>query len=191
MSEPSYSGLVTCVIPVFNGERFLAASLESILAQSYSNLEVLVMDDASDDRSAEIAERFAARDPRVKSVVAIAPYDKPAEAIVRFAREMKLPVSEAKVRAATVVLAKNIGLNWADWAGTSVVHGVKVPVFFIGAEKDRISTMRDMVAFQQAASPDCKFLPVREGNHETIGYWLQELAAPVSSWFQEKMPAKH
>ena len=39
--------LVSIIIPVYNGERFLRESLDSILAQTYPNLEVLVMDDAS------------------------------------------------------------------------------------------------------------------------------------------------
>jgi len=39
--------LVSVVVPVFNGERYLRASLDSILAQTYPRLELLVMDDAS------------------------------------------------------------------------------------------------------------------------------------------------
>jgi glycosyltransferase involved in cell wall biosynthesis len=48
--------LVSAIVPVYNGERFLAAALDSILAQNYSPLEVIVVDDGSTDRSAEIAQ---------------------------------------------------------------------------------------------------------------------------------------
>lgn len=53
--------LVSVVVPVYNGARFLAAALESILAQDYRPIEVIVVDDGSDDRSAEIARSFGVR----------------------------------------------------------------------------------------------------------------------------------
>lgn len=49
---------VTCVIPVRDGERFIAEAIESALAQTHPPLEVLVGDDGSRDRSAEVAEGF-------------------------------------------------------------------------------------------------------------------------------------
>ena len=57
--------LVSVVVPVYNGEQFLAESLESVLAQTHTNLEVIVLDDASTDASATIGEEYAQRDGRV------------------------------------------------------------------------------------------------------------------------------
>jgi glycosyltransferase involved in cell wall biosynthesis len=56
---------VSVGIPVYNGERFLAAALDSILGQTFQDFEVLVWDNASVDGSAEICRQYAARDPRV------------------------------------------------------------------------------------------------------------------------------
>jgi glycosyltransferase involved in cell wall biosynthesis len=50
--------LVTVVVPVHNGERHLADTLESALAQTYGRLEVIVVDDGSTDGSASVAQRF-------------------------------------------------------------------------------------------------------------------------------------
>jgi glycosyltransferase involved in cell wall biosynthesis len=50
--------LVSVVIPVFNGERFLAAAIQSVLEQTYRPLEVIVVDDGSTDRSLAIARSF-------------------------------------------------------------------------------------------------------------------------------------
>jgi glycosyltransferase involved in cell wall biosynthesis len=53
--------LVSIVVPVHNGARFLGQALESILAQDYSPLEIVVVDDGSDDGSAVIARSLGVR----------------------------------------------------------------------------------------------------------------------------------
>jgi glycosyltransferase involved in cell wall biosynthesis len=50
--------LASCIIPVFNGEPYLRQAVESILAQNYRPLEVLIVDDGSTDGSATIARSF-------------------------------------------------------------------------------------------------------------------------------------
>ena len=58
--------LVSVLIPVFNGEPFLAECLESILAQDLGDYEVLISDDGSTDGSAAVIQRYAARDSRIR-----------------------------------------------------------------------------------------------------------------------------
>jgi glycosyltransferase involved in cell wall biosynthesis len=55
-------------VPVYNGERYLAATLDSLLNQTLDDFVVLVGDNASTDGTAEIARAYAARDPRVHHV---------------------------------------------------------------------------------------------------------------------------
>jgi glycosyltransferase involved in cell wall biosynthesis len=50
--------LVSCIVPVYNGERYLGDALGSVFEQTHNNLEVLVVDDGSTDGSAEVACRF-------------------------------------------------------------------------------------------------------------------------------------
>jgi glycosyltransferase involved in cell wall biosynthesis len=52
---------VSTIIPVFNGERFVADAIESVLAQDYHPLEIILVDDGSTDNTSRIAERFAER----------------------------------------------------------------------------------------------------------------------------------
>ena len=49
---------VSAIIPVYNGERYLAETIKSVLAQTYRSLEVIVVDDGSTDESAPIAKSF-------------------------------------------------------------------------------------------------------------------------------------
>lgn len=60
--------LVTIGLPVYNGGQYLAEALESVLAQDYPALEVIVSDNASTDDTESIARRYAERDPRVQYV---------------------------------------------------------------------------------------------------------------------------
>jgi glycosyltransferase involved in cell wall biosynthesis len=50
--------LVSVVMPVYNGERYLAQAVESVLTQSYQPVELIVVDDGSTDNSAGVARRF-------------------------------------------------------------------------------------------------------------------------------------
>jgi glycosyltransferase involved in cell wall biosynthesis len=54
MSDPR----VSVIIPAFNGEKYIGETIQSILAQTHRPLEVLVVDDGSTDRTAEIVQRF-------------------------------------------------------------------------------------------------------------------------------------
>ena len=60
--------LVSILVPTYNGERFLRPTLRSALAQSYRNIEVIVGDDGSTDRTPEILAAVAAEDPRVRVI---------------------------------------------------------------------------------------------------------------------------
>ena len=57
---------VSVVIPVHNGEKYLAQAIESVLGQTHRDLELLVVDDGSTDVTTAIIRRYAARDRRVR-----------------------------------------------------------------------------------------------------------------------------
>jgi len=57
---------VTIGLPVYNGEAYLPTTLDSLLSQTYTDFELLISDNASTDRTAEIARDYAARDARIR-----------------------------------------------------------------------------------------------------------------------------
>jgi glycosyltransferase involved in cell wall biosynthesis len=59
---------VTIGLPVFNGERYLAEAIDSVLAQTFTDFELIVLDNASTDRTSEIVERYTQADARVRHV---------------------------------------------------------------------------------------------------------------------------
>jgi glycosyltransferase involved in cell wall biosynthesis len=66
MMPPSASPRVSIGLPVLNGERFLAGALESLLAQSFTDFELIVSDNASTDGTEDICRACADRDSRVR-----------------------------------------------------------------------------------------------------------------------------
>jgi glycosyltransferase involved in cell wall biosynthesis len=59
---------VSVLMPVFNGEKYLAAAVESILAQTFRDFEFIVIDDGSKDGSLRILQEFQKREPRMRII---------------------------------------------------------------------------------------------------------------------------
>ncbi|PKN51066.1 MAG: hypothetical protein CVU55_13080 [Deltaproteobacteria bacterium HGW-Deltaproteobacteria-13] len=60
--------LISVIIPIYNVEHYLEKCLDSIVGQSYRNLEIILVDDGSRDGSGEICDRYASRDGRIKVI---------------------------------------------------------------------------------------------------------------------------
>lgn len=73
------SGLVSLVMPVYNGATYVAEAIESVRSQTYPHWELIIVDDASSDRTPEIIGPWPTKDPRIR--------------VVRNAVNRKLPAS--------------------------------------------------------------------------------------------------
>lgn len=68
MTEEFSRPRITIVVPVYKVEQYLARCINSILAQTYKNLEIILVDDGSPDKCGEICDRYAELDDRVRVV---------------------------------------------------------------------------------------------------------------------------
>ena len=60
--------LISIIVPCYNVEKYLPKCVESILAQTYKNLEIFLVDDGSPDRCGEICDKYATKDSRIKVI---------------------------------------------------------------------------------------------------------------------------
>ncbi len=60
--------LISVVIPIFNEEEYLERCINSILVQTYKNLEIILVNDGSTDKSGQICDNYAQKDPRIKVI---------------------------------------------------------------------------------------------------------------------------
>ena len=68
MTEGSKKPCISIIIPIYNVEQYLPKCLDSLLGQTYKNLEIICVNDGSPDHSQEIVNQYAEKDTRVKSV---------------------------------------------------------------------------------------------------------------------------
>lgn len=60
--------LISIIVPVYNLEKYISSTLDSIFSQTYENIEVIAVDDGSTDNSAEILDSFAKKEARLKVI---------------------------------------------------------------------------------------------------------------------------
>lgn len=67
-TETAVCGLVTVIVPVYNVRPYVAECIESLIGQTYRELEILLVDDGSTDGSGEICDEYAAKDDRIRVI---------------------------------------------------------------------------------------------------------------------------
>ncbi len=66
--ERMEKGIVSIITPCYNGAKYLSETMESVISQTYADWEMFVVDDGSEDGSAELARGYAAKDPRIRLI---------------------------------------------------------------------------------------------------------------------------
>lgn len=61
--------MVSIITPTYNSERYIASAIRSVLNQTYTEWEMIIVDDGSTDRTLDIIQSFAIRDPRIRLII--------------------------------------------------------------------------------------------------------------------------
>ena len=61
--------IISVIVPVYNVEQYLPMCLESLLAQTYKNLEIICINDGGFDNSLQIMQKYADQDSRIKIIL--------------------------------------------------------------------------------------------------------------------------
>ena len=69
MALDSSMGLISVIMAAYNAEKTISEAINSVLQQTYANIELIVIDDCSKDKTRSLVRQFAARDTRVRLVV--------------------------------------------------------------------------------------------------------------------------
>jgi pimeloyl-ACP methyl ester carboxylesterase len=137
---------------------------------------------------ATMALHWAARDPRVRTVVSIAPYNRPGEAVERFAEMfLKVKIPKKVIQAGVAGAASKLGVKWSDWSAETSLRRIRQPVLFISGGKDTICRREDIAALTKAAGGKAKGLEIPEAHHILLGAWMHGLIEPVKTWLAEHL----
>lgn len=68
LNMDSHTDIISIIVPVYNTEQYLSSCLDSILNQTYKNIELIIINDGSTDRSAEICDLYSSKDTRIKVI---------------------------------------------------------------------------------------------------------------------------
>jgi glycosyltransferase involved in cell wall biosynthesis len=123
MSTPK----ISVALCTYNGEVYLREQIESILNQMYQNLEIVIVDDCSDDNSLKIAKEYEARDTRVKvfrNEINLG-YNKNFERAIRQCTGDYIAISDQDdiwVRDKVDRLFNNIGDNWLIFSNSALIY---------------------------------------------------------------------
>ena len=60
--------LISVIIPIYQIDRYVGSCIESVMNQTYKNLEIILVDDGSEDRGAELCDLYAKKDSRIKVI---------------------------------------------------------------------------------------------------------------------------
>lgn len=61
----NYTPAISVIVPVYNVEKYLSQCIDSILSQTFTDFELLLIDDGTPDRSGEICDEYAEKDERI------------------------------------------------------------------------------------------------------------------------------
>jgi glycosyltransferase involved in cell wall biosynthesis len=158
MTSPNNSPVATCIIAVCNGEAYLHEAIDSLLAQSYPHVEIVVVDDGSTDGTPEVIARYGNR--------------------IRSLRQENLGVSTARNRGVAISTGQYLCFLDAD----DIYEPRKMALQAAALEGDPSLDLCDCFS-SFFWTPEMPIEQREKDLRHDDPFWQNSLAAHISSWF--------
>jgi glycosyltransferase involved in cell wall biosynthesis len=183
--------LVSVLMTAYNREKFIAEAIESVLSSTYTNFELIIVDDCSNDKTVEIAKIYAAGDARIRV----------------FVNEKNMDQFPNRNRAATYAKGKYIKYLDSDdkiynWGLEYCVEMMeKYPDAGMGLLKVKEEVKEEYLTSKDAIHINYFFCPIlnigpsgtilRRKSFEDIGYYKGDYGVPSDMYFNLKMASAY
>lgn len=196
--QPTTQPLVSVVIPAYKAQRYIAETLQGVLAQTYPHLEVIVVDDGSPDQLGEVVQQMALQDGRIR-------YVRQQNAGVSAARNCGFSLSRGEYVAFLDAddvwwpenLALKVGRLQVEDEGLGMVHsdwemidakGVPQGVYSAGKEG---YLLRDLLAWNGTCVPAPSSVLLRREVLEEVGGFDTELSTAADQEFFMRVATRY
>jgi len=128
--------------------------------------------------------RWKTVDPRVKTVVAIAPYATLSNAVLNIRSEYAPIVPKFMVKAGIKKLPRLLDIPATEFDTITFMEQHPVKALFIAGGLDKIAPPREVERVRDLAPPGSKLVLVPDATHEALTYYFKDLGPPVRSWLE-------
>jgi len=134
---------------------------------------------------AALALRWQAADPRIHSVVAIAPYASLSNAVMNIRQQYAWWVPKFWVRAGLKQLPAVLKVPPDEFDMTTVMMQKPVTALFVAGANDHIAPVKDVEQLRSLALPGSKLVVVTGATHESLTYYFADLGPPIITWLTQ------
>jgi len=136
---------------------------------------------------AALALRWATVEPRVHTVVAIAPYASMSNVVLNSCRKNSRWLPASLVRAGLRAVPACIGVSAAEMDTTTVLPRHPVAALFVASDADPIAPVAEVKKLHQLAAPGSELIIIPEATHGTLPYYFEDLTGPVVRWLDTNL----
>ena len=135
---------------------------------------------------AALALRWKGVDPRISSVVAIAPYAVLSNAVLNICHDYAKWLPSGLVKAGLRKLPSVLKVESDELDPATVLARSPVEALFVAGAADKIARPKDVQKLFEQAAPGSELVVVRQATHEALPYYFNELAPPVRAWLERQ-----
>jgi hypothetical protein len=131
---------------------------------------------------AALALRWETVEPRLQSVVALAPYASLSNSVLNICHDYADWLPKGLIRAGLRQVPVQLGVPASELDTTTVLARHPVTALFVAGSEDTIAPVADVTVLERLAAPGSRLLIVPRATHEALTYYFDDLTGPVLAW---------